>query len=148
MKKLVWISLTMVLFILFSCNDNDNPDWEYCDGCPNSSWVGEYEGTGSYYTKNNPDETQSVSVTVSVTEPYDGQLKFAVSSEGNYYTTHTGTKLDSNYYFDLAGSTKSIHASLLKKADQYKITGISKTYTMVNDTLVVEKSLGFEAVKK
>ena len=86
--------------------------------------------------------------TAFVSDPYDGQLKFTVSSEGNYYTTHTGTKSDSTYYFDLAGSTKSIHASLLRKSGGYKITGISKTYTMVNDTIVVVKSLGFEAVKK
>jgi hypothetical protein len=65
-----------------------------------------------------------------------------------FYTSFTGEKNNSDYYFDLAGTEKSIHLNLYEKIPNYKLTGIAKTFTYRDNTLVLEKLVSFEVFKQ
>ena len=147
-KLLLNISLLALLLVFASCKENtDEPDWDYCDGCPNSTWAGEYEGTGDYYSMNNPELTESIPVTVTVTELLDNKLKFLVRSPNKFYKIYIGKKENGNYYFDLSASDRTIHVSLFQKSPQFKLTGSAKSYVYKADSMILEKSVSFEVIK-
>ncbi len=145
--KFILLSILLVFIFTSSCNKQNETEWNYCTGCTNSTWAGEYEGTGVYYTINNPEETYEVAVIVTINDLPNNQLKIVVSSPNKFYASFTGKKDNNEYYFDLAGTEKSIHLNLYEKTPDYKLTGVAKTFTYRNDTLVVEKSVSFEAFK-
>ena len=148
MKKLS--VLFFFAFLLFaSCGkQNSEPDWQFCDGCPNSAWAGEYEGTGAFFSKNNPDKTEEIPLIITINELLDNRLGIIVKSPNKFYASYYGVKDDTAYYFDMAGTEKSIHLNLYKKEENYKLTGNAKTYVIVNDTAVVNKAVSFEILKK
>ncbi len=142
------IGFLSLLIFFFSCNNNtDESDWNYCDGCPISTWAGEYEGMGNYYSMNNTELTESVPVTITVTELIDNKLKFLVKSPNKFYKSYIGKKENGNYYFDLSASDRTIHVSLFQKSPQFKLTGTAKSYVYKADSMILEKSLSFEVLK-
>ena len=137
------------IFFMSACKtDDDQKEWNYCDGCPNSIWDGEYEGTGNYYSMNNPEVTEEVTVIVTVTELQDNRIKFLVKSPDKFYKSFTGKKENTDYYFDLSATDRSIHVSLFQKTPQYKLTGTAKSYVYKGDSVILEKSVSFEAFKE
>ncbi len=146
MKKLSLI-FWFALLIFSSCSKENEPDWEFCDGCSNSEWAGVYEGAGLFFSKNNPDVTKEVAVKIAIDDLSDFRLNIVVSSPNNFYASYNGVKNDSAYYFDLAGSEKSIHLNLHKSDAYYKLSGNVKTYFVENDTVKLDKSISFEILK-
>ena len=146
--KFILISVLLVLIFTSSCNKQNETEWNYCTGCTNNTWEGEYEGSGAYHTINNPEETYEIDVIVTINDLSENQLKIVVSSPNKFYASFTGEKNNSDYYFDLAGTEKSIHLTLYEKDSEYKLTGVAKTFTYRNGTLVLEKSVSFEAFKQ
>ncbi len=146
MKKIFVLFFTIISFT--SCNKNDSaPDWTFCDGCPNSEWAGVYEGTGAYYSKFHPDKTENIPVIITITEQQDYRIGIVVKSPNKFYASFNGVKDDTEYYFDMAGTEKSIHLSLYKKENDYKLTGNTKKYVTENDTVKVNQSVSFEILK-
>ena len=146
--KSILISVLLVLIFASSCKKQSETEWNYCTGCTNNTWAGEYDGTGAYYTINNPEETYEVDVNVTINDLSDNQLKIVVSSHNKFYASFNGKKDNSDYNFDLAGTDKSIHLNLYEKTHDYKLTGVAKTFTYRNGVLVLEKSVSFEALKQ
>ena len=146
MKQLT-VFFFLLLFLIASCSKPDEPDWTFCDGCPNSEWAGVYEGTGAYYSKFHPDKTENIPVTITITEQQDYRIGIVVKSPNKFYASFNGVKDDTEYYFDMAGTEKSIHLSLYKKENEYKLTGNTKKYVTENDTVKVNQSVSFEILK-
>jgi len=148
--KTVILSLCLfgVVCFMSACKtDDDQNDWNYCNECPNSTWAGEYEGTGNYYSMNNPEVTEEVTVFVTVTALPDNKIKFLVKSPDKFYKSYMGKKENTDYYFDLSATDRSIHVSLFQKTPQYKLTGTAKSYVYKGDSVILEKSVSFEAFK-
>ncbi len=142
------IVFLFAFFLFASCGKQHNePDWSFCDGCPNSAWAGEYVGAGAFYSRSNPDVTEEVPLAITINELPDFRLKIEVNSPNKFYASYNGVKDDSVYYFDMAGSEKSIHLNLHKKENDFKLTGNAKTYIIVNDTVVLNRSVSFEILK-
>jgi len=146
MKQFSVIFLFALLFFT-SCTKESEPDWKFCDGCPNSEWAGVYEGAGAFFSKNNPDITEEVAVKITIDDLPDFRLNIVVSAPNNFYASYNGVKADSVYYFDLAGSEKSIHLNLHESGADYKLFGNAKTYYVEHDTVKVDKSISFEILK-
>jgi hypothetical protein len=146
--KFIFISILLVFIFTSSCNKQNETEWNYCTGCTNNTWAGEYEGSGAFYTINQPDKTEEIEVSVTIDKLTDSQIKIVVSSTNKFYASFTGDKNNSDYYFDLTGTEKSIHLTLYKKDSEYKLTGVAKTFTYRDGALVLEKSVSFEVFKQ
>ena len=104
-------------------------------------------GAGAFYSRSNPDVTEEVPLAITINELPDFHLKIEVKSPNKFYASYNGVKDDSVYYFDMAGSEKSIHLNLHKTDNDFKLTGNAKTYIIVNDTVVLNRSVSFEILK-
>ena len=81
MKKLV-IPLLIVVAVFFQHCKKDNDNFSYCTGCPISSWVGFYSGSGAYFTANTGETTAGVEVNVSINNNDDSNLFVNVEAPG------------------------------------------------------------------
>ena len=144
--KRAFFFLVFLVFI-WGCNKN-NEDWMFCNGCDLSVWEGSYTGEGVYYNRLNGDNNQE-KVPVAITiELLGGQsFKGTISSKDIVSFSFTGTKTDTDYYFNLAGSNQSVTLNLYKSSDKYKLTGTAKRYHIKNDTVVIDESLSYEVIK-
>jgi len=145
-KKIIVFFFTLFFFV--SCGKHvDEPDWNFCNSCANSEWAGVYEGTGTFFSKNNPDKTEDIPITVTITEQQNFRLGIVIKSPNKFYASFNRVKDDAEYFFDMAGTEKSIHLSLYKKEADYKLTGNTKTYVTINDTVYVNRSVSFKILK-
>ncbi|MCF6342705.1 MAG: hypothetical protein L3J31_07880 [Bacteroidales bacterium] len=82
-----------------------------------------------------------------IENPSGKQFLIQLRSPGYYSQSFFASKSDSNYFFDLAGQSSSIHMNLHEKRGDFKITGVAKKYhwEYKPDTiLVIDHTLTFE----
>lgn len=128
-KKVVILFLfSLLLILIFEQCKEPEEDWSFCEGCPIESWTGDYSGSGSYYEEASNSIIDDVEVQLTIENPLGNQFKIQVLSPDYYSQTFFSSKSDSNYYFDIAGESSSIHLSLYKKSDGYKINGVAKKF--------------------
>jgi len=146
MRRLFWIGFLFLIFT--SCNKTEESDWTYCNDCNVEAWIGTYHGDGTYYAGNNPNVTTDVSIDFSIRELYNQKWKIVVSSENIFIITFIGDMVDTGYYYEQAGSSKSIHLTLYEKDGNYKISGSAKTYDATEDSVILVKSVSFDVFKQ
>ena len=116
--------------------------------------MGNYSGTGSYYKDAGAEITDGVAVQLEIENPTGNQFLIKVLSPGYYSQSFFSSKSDSNYYFDIASESSSIHLSLYKNGNDFKVNGVAKKYhwewQYEPDTayvMVPDHTLSFEVLK-
>ena len=144
--------LKIVLFILmgillFSQCKKDEEDWVFCIDCDLNSWVGNYEGSGVYYSDIDGKTDFDVQTNITV-ENISGTILKTTVTAGDYFTSSTtASKDNSDYFFEVPGSNGSLSLTLSKKGNEYKLTGTSKQYHYQSDTLFTDHSISFDVFK-
>lgn len=134
-----------VLF-LAQCNKNEE-EWSFCNECELNSWVGDYDGTGDYYSDIDGKTVFEVPTMVTIENTSGFVLKITVTAVEYFTTTVTTSKNDNNYFFEVPGSNSSLSLTLSKKGDEYKLSGTSKQYHNEGDTLFVDNSISFDVYR-
>jgi len=133
MKRLV-IPILIVIAVFFQHCKKENDNFSYCTGCPISSWVGFYSGSGTYFTANTGETTDGVEVTVSITNNYNSNLVVNVEAPG--YASESFSKSKTDEF-------------LKKKGNEYKLDGTLKrnSWNKIDSVWVVDRSLTFQVNK-
>lgn len=148
MKKFI-IPILILVCILFSQCKKDEDNFEYCTGCPISSWVGFYGGTGVYYTVASGESTDGVEVNVTIENPYDSTLKVTVDAPSYISGTFSKPKNDDNHYVLFGSGSNTLDLGLKKKGNEYQLDGTLKknSWNKIDSIWVVNQSLTFQLKK-
>jgi len=136
----------VVLILIVGCKKKE-PGWLYCDDCDLSTWEGSYEGEGDYYNGSTEQTTLNLSTSVQIDNISGNVLKTKIVVEDKMSTSFTSSKNDTEYYYDVAGSNKSLAITLSTKGQDTKLSGTVKLFHYQKDTLVVDQSISFEVYK-
>jgi len=149
MDKLKIILFLLAGVLLFSQCKKDEDNWVHCIDCELSSWVGNFEGWGDYYSDDDSTITIiDVPTTVSIENTDETNLIITVSATDNFSTNFFLNKTNNDYYIEIPGSGKSLSLTLSKKGNDYKIGGTAKQYHYINDTILyLDHSISFEVIK-
>ena len=152
MKKATIIILVFGLLVpgFFEQCKKPAEEWGFCELCGLDSWAGDYTGSGSYYKGETNEIIDGVEVQLEIENPSGNQFLIQLRSPDYYSQSFFSSKSDSNYYFDLAGQSSSIHLSLHKKESDYKVTGVAKKHHWEykpDTVLVIDHTLTFEVLK-
>ncbi len=142
--------LAGIILTFAQCKKDEQDNYSYCTGCPIDAWVGEYTGTGTYFTSTTGETTDNVEVEVTIENPGGNNMRIDILSPKNVSFQFFGQKNDDEHYFRIAGSTSSLDMNLYKNSNRkdYKINGTAKTYQSVRDSIKVIRSLTFRVFKK
>ncbi len=147
MSKRIIILILFLGIILFSQCKKDEESWTYCVDCELNSWVGNYEGTGDYYSDSDGQTIMDVPTTV-IIENTSGTILFTkVTAEELFYTTFTIDKTDNEYIIEQPGSSRSLSLTLSEKGSEYKLSGTARLYHQQSDTLFIDHSISFDVFK-
>ena len=83
MRIFLTLCVMFSLFLFSNCNKDDSHDFSYCLECPFETWVGLYEGSGTYFVSKSGETIEGVNVQMSITNPYSDNLEIKINSE-NY----------------------------------------------------------------
>jgi len=150
MKNLILITIVFLALFFQNCKKDEQDDYSYCTGCPVDAWVGEYTGTGDYFTAATGETFEDVEVEVTITNPVGNNLKIDIVAPNHISFQFFGAKNDDEHYFRLAGSTRSLDMNLYKNSNgtDYKINGTAKTFQSARDSIEVIQSLTFRVFKQ
>ncbi len=143
------IIVSGVILLLGQCK-KDSDDYSYCTGCPVDAWVGDFSGTGIYFTSPTGETFEDVDVEVSIENPGGNNLKINITAPNYVSFQFFGSKSNDEHYFTIAGTSQSLDLTLYKHKNgaDYKINGTAKTYENKKDSVLVDKSLTFSVFKK
>ncbi len=149
MFKFHRILVLLVVILLFTQCKKDEDEWMVCGDCGISSWVGNYEGYGDYYSDDDSTVTIiDVPTTVSIENTYDSYLRINIVAEDMYSTNYLVSMSDSTYTINVPGSSKSLNLTISSKGSEYRLSGTAKNYHYVADTLLyLDNSISFETFK-
>jgi hypothetical protein len=133
------------LIVFSNCKKED--DWNYCEDCNLGSWVGEYSGTGNYYSDTEGSTEMGVPVVLTIENSDGNVLKTKVTVEDRFMLSFISTKNDSSFFYEISGTSKSLSLSLSKKGSEFKLSGTSKTYHIQSDTTFIDHSISFEVFR-
>ena len=148
MKKLVIPILIAVAVFLQHCK-KDNDNFSYCIGCPISSWVGFYHGSGAYFTANTGETTDGIEVNVSISNNYDSNLVVNVEAPGYISESFSKSKNDEYHYILMGSGSRTLDIGLKKKDNEFKLDGTLKrnSWNKIDSVWVVDQSLTFQVNK-
>ncbi len=148
MKKLV-IPILIVIAVFFQHCKKESDNFSYCTGCPISSWVGFYSGSGTYFTANTGETTDGVEVTVSITNNYNSNLVVNVEAPGYISESFSKSKTDEYHYILMGSGSRILDIGLKKKGNEYKLDGTLKrnSWNKIDSVWVVDRSLTFQVNK-
>ena len=148
------IRLKIALFLLagvllFSQCKKEEDEWVLCTDCGLSSWVGNYEGYGDYYSDDDSTTTIiDVPTIVSIENTYESNLRITVLADEKFSTNFFVSMTDTNYTIELPGSNKSLTLTISRKDSEYKLAGTAKNYHYIADTILyLDHSISFETFK-
>lgn len=136
--------------LIFSpaCDDKDKDDdgWVVCADCTIGSWTGTFAGTATYFNGSNLISTEGVEMTIRFEETGTDYLSAYIVAP-NYYSATLSGELNTPYAISFAGSSASLTATLYQKEGSLRIAGSSKKFHYKVDSLVIDESITFEALK-
>ena len=149
MDKLKIILFLFAGVLLFSQCRKDEEEWTYCQDCELSTWIGDFEGYGDYYSDDDSTITIiDVLTKVSIENSNETNLKITVSATDKFSTNFFVNKTNNDYYIDIPGSGKSLSLILSKKGNDHKLGGTAKLYHHINDTILyLDHSISFDVIK-
>lgn len=149
MKKLV-IPLLILVGILFNQCKKEEDNFSYCTGCPISSWVGYYDGTGSYFTVHSGETKDGVEVYVTIENPYDSTLKVTVDAPSYISGSFSKPKTDDNHYMLFGSGANTLDIGLRQRGNEFQLDGTLKknSWNKIDSVWVVDQSLTFQVNKK
>ncbi len=136
-------SLLVVLLVFSQCK-KEADSWTYCVDCGNEEWVGNFEGTGVYYSDADSLTVYDVPTVVEMDTLSDLFMKTKVIVADYFESTTTFSKTDDNYYIEVPGSNGSLSLTLSKKGSEYKLSGTVKQY----HSGIIDNSISFDVYKK
>jgi len=148
MKKLITILFIFVAIVFQHCKKNTG-DFTFCTGCPLSSWVGYYEGTGDFYTDNTGETRENIPVNVHIENSYDSLLVIHVDAESYVSESFSKSKTGDEYYMLIGSGARTLDMGLKRNGDQYRLNGTLKknSWNKVDSTWTVVQSLTFQVGK-
>ncbi len=144
-----YIFLLLLILVFFPCCKKPVDDWNFCNGCPEHAWIGNFSGNSEYYDiVHDNGIVKHLPVNLTVDSVLNQTLKIHISSPQEFSWQFTGTKSDNAYYFSIVSSSQLINLNLYKKGDAYKLTGTAKKYhTLQSDSIIIDASMSFEVYK-
>lgn len=146
MKKFMFF-LSLTLLLVFSrCNKAEDPNYSYCTGCPVSAWVGDYQGSGTYYTFASNETFEGIETTVVITNPYDSVLKIEVNAPNYISENFSKSKTTDEHYLTTGSGSRTLDLNLSTNQIGYRLNGTVKINQFDNkdSTWKVVKSLTFQ----
>jgi hypothetical protein len=149
MRGLILVSVVFSLMFFIHCEKDNNNDFIYCQECPFESWLGLYEGSGTYFISNSGETLEGVNVQVTITNPYTENLEIEVKAENYIEDKFLVVKDDTQHYITINSGARSLLLNLYINGDQFKLNGTLKRNRFNNgqQTWDVEKSLTFSVFK-
>jgi hypothetical protein len=149
MRGLVFVGIVFSLLLFSHCEKENNSDFIYCQECPFETWLGLYEGSGTYFITNSGETREGVNVQMSITNPYTDNLEITIKSENFIEDKFLIVKDDTQHYITINTGARSLLLNLYQNGDQHKINGTLKRNRFNNgqQTWDVEKSLTFSIMK-
>jgi len=149
MDRLKILLILLGTILLFSQCKKDEDEWVLCTDCGLSSWVGNYEGYGDYYSDDDSTITIiGVPTTVFIENIYDSYLRITVLAEDKFTINFLVSMNDSTYTIEMPGSNKSLNLTVLRKGSEYRLAGTAKNYHYIADTILyLDNSISFETFK-
>jgi hypothetical protein len=143
------ILILLIAVLIFTQCKKDEDEWRLCADCGISSWVGNYEGYGDYYSDDDSTITIiDVPTTVSIENTYYSYLRITVVAEDKFNINFLVSMIDSTYKIDVPGSNKSLNLTISSKGSEYRLAGTTKSYHYITDTLLyLDNSISFETFK-
>jgi hypothetical protein len=148
--KTYTLLLAGILFFMFSqCNKSDEQEFTYCTGCPLSAWVGDYQGSGTYYTFSSNETFEGVETSVTITNPYDSLLKINIDAPDYINEIFSKSKTTDEHYLTTGSGSRTLDLNLSSNALDYRLNGTLKFNQFDNkdSTWKVVKSLTFQVDK-
>jgi|GEM_PF-2282837 len=148
MKKLIIVILAVVAVGFQNCK-KDNGTFSFCTGCPLSSWVGYYKGSGAYFTANTGETTDNVQVDVNIENTYDSTLVIHVEAANYISESFSKSKTDDNYYILVGSGARTLDIGLKSNGNEYRLSGTLKrnSWNKVDSVWIVVQSLTFQVGK-
>ncbi|MEZ5197168.1 MAG: hypothetical protein R2764_12405 [Bacteroidales bacterium] len=150
MKYKLFFIISISFFFASSCDKEEEPDpsegWGNCYDCTATSWVGNYSGSCDYYDVGLNEYTHDLPATINIEETAPDYLNVFINVP-NYYSATISGQLQSPYLLSIASSTASFSASMYVKEKDYRLSGNSKKFVMVSDSVVITESITFEILK-
>ena len=137
----------LMVSLLFSQCKKEDEEWTFCIDCELSSWVGNFEGSGVYYSDTDGQTVMDVPTIVTIENSSGTILKTTVDSEDHFSTTFFVNKTNNDYFVEMPGSNSSLSLTLSKKGSEYKLSGTAKLYHYQSDTLFTDHSISFDVFK-
>ena len=138
--------IILLLFVIAGCG-KDEESWIYCIDCELSTWVGDYDGLGEYYSEITGESETDVQTQISIENSSGNTLKTKFTAVDKFIATFISTKNDSAYYYDIPGSNKSLSLTLKEKGVDYKLSGTVKLYHNSGDSIILDHSISFDTYK-
>ena len=136
----------LLSFVIAGCGKEDE-SWIYCIDCDLSTWVGDYDGFGEYYSEITGESDSDVQTQITIENSSGNTLKTKVTAVDKFTATFISTKNDSAYYYDIPGTNKSLSLTLKEKGVDYKLSGTVKLYHNIGDSTVLDHSISFDTYK-
>lgn len=149
MRVFLTLCVMFSLLLFSNCNKDDSHEFSYCLDCPFETWVGLYEGSGTYFVSKSGETIDGVNVQMSITNPYSDNLEIKINSE-NYIEDEFFTLKDNTWhYITINTGARSLDLNLYRNGTQIKINGTLKRnrFNSANQGWDVEKSLTFSIMK-
>jgi hypothetical protein len=149
MRFVFSVSLILFLMLFPNCNKDEEDDFSYCLDCPMETWIGLYEGSGTYFITNSGETIENVNVQMTVTNPYTQNLEINIKAENFLEDEFLTLKDNTQHYITINTGARSLTLNLYRNGDQFKLNGTLKRnrYNSNNQGWDVEKSLTFSVMK-
>jgi len=139
----------VIVAVGFQNCKKDKGTFTFCTGCPVSSWVGYYSGTGSYFTANTGETFDNVAVNVNIENTYDSTLVIHVTAANYISESFSKSKTDDNYYILIGSGARTLDIGLKRNGNEYRLSGTLKknSWNKIDSVWIVQQSLTFQVDK-